>query len=210
MRQNQGKQLVGKSVKLVPYAAAHVPKYHKWMQDPEILKATASEPLSLEAKHEMQRKWVTDEDKCTFIVLDQDLITADGAPDHLEAMVGDTNLFLRESEDGAVAELEVMIAEVGSRRKGLASQAVVMMMQWALQHLGLHKFEVKIGDANAASLALFKRLGFTVVGHSDVFEETCLALEIKDAHFGMQNWEKMHLQLHDTRDADRRLQSDRT
>ena len=41
-------------------------------------------------------------------------------------------------------------------------------------------FVVKIGDSNAASLALFRKLGFQPFSHSDVFKETCLCLTLRD------------------------------
>lgn len=50
----------GKKVILVPYMKAHVPKYHQWMQDPALLQATASEPLTLEQEYDMQLSWTQD------------------------------------------------------------------------------------------------------------------------------------------------------
>lgn len=52
--------LVGERVILVPYMKEHVPKYHAWMQDPGILQATASEPLTLDQEYEMQLSWSQD------------------------------------------------------------------------------------------------------------------------------------------------------
>lgn len=52
--------VVGEKVILVPYTAAHVPKYHQWMQDPALLNATGSEPLSLDEEYQMQKSWTLD------------------------------------------------------------------------------------------------------------------------------------------------------
>jgi hypothetical protein len=38
------------------------------------------------------------------------------------------------------------------------------------------RFRAKIGEANAASQALFKRLGYVEVGRSEVFKEVTLEL----------------------------------
>lgn len=46
----------------------HVPIYHEWMKDPDLLEATGSEPLSYDEEIQMQQSWLNDETKCTFIV----------------------------------------------------------------------------------------------------------------------------------------------
>ncbi|MCO5553561.1 hypothetical protein L7F22_007084 [Adiantum nelumboides] len=89
MRVNEETVLVGSRAVLVPYRSEHVEKvrscrfqqvyalpspphckassliplqYHQWMTDPEIRQQTASEPLSLEEEHDMQRSWHLDDD----------------------------------------------------------------------------------------------------------------------------------------------------
>lgn len=62
MRENANIKIIGCSVVLIPYEAKHVKKYHKWMSNPELLKLTASEPLTLDQEYEMQETWRNDED----------------------------------------------------------------------------------------------------------------------------------------------------
>ena len=50
-------------------------------------------------------------------------------------MAGDVNLFLNDPEDRHSAEIEVMIAEPLSRGKGLAYEALVLLMLYAVTHL---------------------------------------------------------------------------
>lgn len=64
--------IVGERCVLVPYRPQHVPTYHSWMQDPDLLEATASEPLTLHEEFEMQSSWRDDPNKCTYIVLDRE------------------------------------------------------------------------------------------------------------------------------------------
>ena len=172
MRANAALTLAGERVVLVPYTRRHVPTYHAWMQSPELLAATASEPLSLEAEYAMCASWREDEDKCTFIILDR-AAAADAAAPGDEAMVGDVNLFLNDDEDASAAEIEVMVAVHSARRRGCAAEALTLLQAWSAGALGLRRFRAKIGHANTASLALFARLGYERVSSSAVFEEAC-------------------------------------
>ncbi|XP_048138771.1 N-acetyltransferase 9-like protein isoform X2 [Rhodamnia argentea] len=151
--------LEGERVILVPYTAAHVPKYHEWMQDPALLEATGSEPLSLDQEFEMQRSWTLDPLKQTFIILDKGMVDGKhgrGHP-HVEAMVGDVNIYMNDLDDPQMAEIEIMIAEPKSRGKGLGKESVLMMMAFAIKNFGIHTFRAKIGESNRASLHLFKK-----------------------------------------------------
>nr|ADK92874.1 RimL/acetyltransferase-domain protein [Hypericum perforatum] len=145
-----GVSLEGEKVIMVPYMEAHVPNYHRWMQDPLLLQATGSEPLSLQQEYQMQLSWT------------QDPLT----------MVGDVNIYMNDLDDPQLAEVEIMIAEPKSRGKGLGKETVLMMMAYAVQNLGIHVFRSKIGETNGASLQLFHKLGFAEVSRSEIFKET--------------------------------------
>ncbi|CAJ2668278.1 unnamed protein product [Trifolium pratense] len=174
--------LEGNKVILVPYMEPHVPKYHQWMQEPSLLQATASEPLSLEQEYQMQLSWSRDLNKETFIVLDKDLIVgtfSHGQP-HVEAMVGDVNIFMNDINNPRIAEVEIMIAEQSSRGKGLGKESVLIMMAFAIEKLGIKTFQVKIGESNVESINLFKKLGFVQTSHSNIFKEVTLELQITE------------------------------
>lgn len=87
-------------------------------------------------------------------------------------MVGDVNLFFHSPDEPEVPEIEVMIAEKSSRRKGLAQEAVLCMMEYAVRALNTPKFVAKILDHNLPSIRLFEKMGFVRCGHSDVFQHT--------------------------------------
>ena len=99
----------------------HVERYHAWMQDPALLEATGSEPMTMEEEVENQTSWSDDNTKCTFLVLARDRCLdvngrgwcatsaspwSDGSPvdsgfvvRNVSAMVGDVNLFLSDEDD---------------------------------------------------------------------------------------------------------------
>ncbi|KAJ7964736.1 N-acetyltransferase 9-like protein [Quillaja saponaria] len=161
---------------------AHVPKYHEWMQDPALLEATGSEPLSLNQEYQMQLSWSQDQNKQTFIILDKEMVVGDfvyGDP-HVEAMVGDVNIFMNDLDNSELAEIEIMIAEQKSRGKGLGKESVLMMMAFAVEKLGIKIFRSKIGESNGASLNLFKKMGFVETSYSKIFKEVTLELQVTE------------------------------
>jgi len=191
MRANANVTLRGSRCVLVPYRPEHVETYHAWMLDPETLAATASEPLTMEEEIEAQRSWANDETKLTFIVLDVDAAgdarrdgdgDGDGAPRaDLGVMCGDVNLYWNVADDVlASAEIEVMVAEKRSRRKGIASEALEMCMAYAWKTMHVTTFVAKIGLGNAASLALFtEKLGFRETSRETrIFREATAELSL--------------------------------
>ncbi|GLB41322.1 putative acetyltransferase (GNAT) domain containing protein [Lyophyllum shimeji] len=171
---NENTVLVGSKVVLVPYLPEHVPKYHSWMQDDELLRLTASERLSLEDEYQMQQRWRLDEDKLTFIILARESpsgkwlpmpkSTTNLSPTHPAIaalpMVGDVNMFLEgtipghdslrvvdadegeeeekddddedeEDEESQEDEDEDEDEEPAYRRKGLAREALQLMLSYA-------------------------------------------------------------------------------
>lgn len=95
------------------------------------------------------------------------------------ANTGDVNFFFNDHDDHSIAEIEVMVAEPGSRRKGIAAEALELFMAYGLQVLNISKFRAKIGESNGASLALFERIGYQEVSRSAVFKEVTLELPVE-------------------------------
>eukprot|EP00271_Cylindrocystis_brebissonii_P023280 TRINITY_DN9580_c0_g2_i2.p1 TRINITY_DN9580_c0_g2~~TRINITY_DN9580_c0_g2_i2.p1 ORF type:complete len:139 (-),score=17.94 TRINITY_DN9580_c0_g2_i2:152-511(-) len=92
-------------------------------------------------------------------------------------MAGDVNLFLNDQDDEHIAEIEVMVAEAQSRGRGLAKEALRLLMSYALSPpLSVHTFRAKIGETNSASLRLFQSLGYEEVSRSHVFSQVTLEL----------------------------------
>ena len=117
--------------------------------------------------------WADDEDKCIFIVLDRGFPDdAPGALGPAGSMAGDVNLFLNDADGAGIAELDVMIADARSRRRGLGRAAVKAMMAFAAARLpAVRGFRVRVNDDNGPSLGLFLSLGFTLESHSEIFKQ---------------------------------------
>ncbi|XP_006814750.2 N-acetyltransferase 9-like protein [Saccoglossus kowalevskii] len=162
MKLNENSLIEGKRVVLVPYKVDHVMKYHEWMQSTELQTLTASEPLTLDEEYDMQQSWWTDENKCTFIVLEKDK-WVDSKNSEIDCMCGDVNLFFNSQDDNSTAEIEIMIAENSCRGKGFGKEALLLMMNYGIQELKVRTYTAKIGCQNENSLALFKKIGFTQV-----------------------------------------------
>jgi len=190
MRTNEATVVQGPLVRLVPYRREHVPRYHAWMQDPELLELTCSEQLTLEEELANQASWHADANKCTFIMCSE----PPGAPldDLTHGMSGDVNAFFTPwdpssdepaeadtAETPLLAELEIMVAEAAQRRRGLAKQALRLFMHYVAERVPRTcAFCAKIGDANLPSIALFEQLGFTEHKRMAVFEQVELRLPI--------------------------------
>ncbi|KAK6954739.1 hypothetical protein Daesc_004708 [Daldinia eschscholtzii] len=165
MRLNENIAVSTSRILLVPYDAHHVEQYHKWMEDPSIREATASERLSLEEEYENQASWRESPDKLTFIVCAPLPQGHDGPPgaqegkkgavlagvgDAVHRMVGDVNLFLspwdgddedeqeqkeKEAKTYYTAEIDIMIADPEFRGKGLGRAAVATFLSFVRRRL---------------------------------------------------------------------------
>ena len=108
----------------------------------------------------------------TFLIVDPTLPpTPLPSTSSLGLLCGDVNLFLHPylHPNG---ELEVMVAEPLSRRKGIAAEALTLLMSYARAVYGVHGFVVKVGGENEGSLRMFReKLGFADVEYVEVFDE---------------------------------------
>ncbi|KAG5319070.1 NAT9 protein, partial [Acromyrmex heyeri] len=175
MRKNMNTRITGTNIILVPYQEKHVIKYHEWMKNPILQYLTSSEPLTLEEEFKMQKRWLEDEDKCTFIILDKHVYLT--TKNEINAMVGDTNLFLHNSQGLCVAEIEIMIAEEVNRGKRRGWESIILMLLYGTETLNINKFCAKIKLDNAVSIRMFEKLGFREEERSEVFREVTLEKE---------------------------------
>lgn len=184
MRLNEHLKLVGHHVILVPYEAKHVQKYHRWMQNEELQQLTASEPLTLEQEYAMQKSWREDDDKCTFLILDKSVYEKTGA--EIEALIGDTNIFLLEADDDGevdlkTGEIEIMIAEQPARGKRYGWESTLLMLAFGAKKLNLRRYRAITKDSNAKAIGMFTKMGFKEVKRVPVFQEVTFEKLVEDA-----------------------------
>ncbi|OXU25441.1 hypothetical protein TSAR_015704 [Trichomalopsis sarcophagae] len=98
----------------------------------------------------------------------------------LEAMIGDTNLFLNDPDDKECAEIEIMIAETTDRGKGFGLESVYLMLQYGIEKLDIKKYSAKISMDNQKSINMFTKLGFKEISRSEVFQEITLERIVDD------------------------------
>jgi len=79
---------------------------------------------------------------------------------------------------GLLAEIEVMVAVSDFRRRGIAGEAVSLLMGYAAKSLGIGRFRAKIIEKNPASLNLFRKLGFREICRKPVFGEIWLQKDV--------------------------------
>lgn len=127
----------------------HVVTYHAWLSDPDLQATTCTEPLgTLKEEFAAQEEWTKATDRFIKVI-------AVHAQDGSLKPVGDINLF--RLEDG-VWEVSLMIAAAEQRGKGLAREALQLMLDYYAEEC--RAAIAKIGHDNARSIELFKACGF--------------------------------------------------
>jgi len=191
---------VGHKIILVPYFKEHVETYHRWIQDKELRDLTATTDMTLEEAYQMQESWSHDGNKLIFIILDKTLPDTPGTGTHGGGMAGDVDLFFtneatNEGSPDQVGEINVMIAEKECRSKGLAKEALYLIMNYAVIHHRVTQFVAKISFTNAPSINFFsKSLNFKEIHRSDAFQEVTYALNVTEEVQVMLRLQTQHVE----------------
>ncbi|MDR1022327.1 MAG: GNAT family N-acetyltransferase [Prevotellaceae bacterium] len=75
------------------------------------------------------------------------------------------------------AEVGIIIYEPSFRRKGYATQAMRRLIRYAADTLYLHQLYCGVAESNAASIALFRKLGFEASGIKKDWRRNAQAFE---------------------------------
>jgi RimJ/RimL family protein N-acetyltransferase len=109
--------------------------------------------------------------ECTFIISLKGEIQDFHPCRYIDSIVGDVNLFFNDYNSDKSCEVNVMVAEVSQRRKGIAKEAIILLMQYGINRLSVQRFYCKIHETNEASLQLFICLGYREVNYVQAFQE---------------------------------------
>eukprot|EP00483_Globobulimina_turgida_P012404 UN12427 len=136
---------------------------------------TQTQPYTIDQEYEYQQEWKLDDKKYIFIILDK---TLDNSP-----MCGDINIFIiKDDKHEHIGELNIMIAENKSQRKGLATETLQLIIEFARKHLEIKTFIAKISNDNHSSIKLFKKLGFVQTDFIDAFKEYIFTLTFEETN----------------------------
>lgn len=82
-----------------------------------------------------------------------------------------------------------MVAEKRSRRKGIAKEALQLMMQYCIRFLEVTSFIAKIINTNEPSIDLFSSIGFVKLKDVPVFKEVHYVLNMEQCPL---EWSNLH------------------
>ena len=152
------------SVRLRPLEPEDLDELYKWENDPSIWKVSCTQtPFSryiLKKYIEESHRDIVEAKQLRLIIenLEEKPVGAidlfDYEPFHLRAGVG------------------ILIYDIEERRRGLATDALELLMQYCKKTLGLNQLYANIGSSNFPSINLFEKSGFRKVGIKEKWNRT--------------------------------------
>jgi RimJ/RimL family protein N-acetyltransferase len=143
--------LVGAGVELRRHDPSNYPLYARWYGDEEIWRLTswAPEPLQREA---VERLF---EDRKSSPANDSFAIHRMGE----EEPIGVISL-MNLSEANASADLSIIVGAAEDRDKGLGTEAIRVLLQYAFEELYLDRVALSVFEFNEPAIRAYEKLGF--------------------------------------------------
>lgn len=152
--QARGAFLVGERVYLRPLEAADAETLYTWVNDTELRKLAAFvTPYTLDGSREYIERVGKDKDRVWFMICRRE----DGRP------IGETGL-LRIFHPWRTADVTMIIGEKEFRGKGLASEALRLLLDYAFGELNMHRLAIGVVGFNERALAWWSKMGFRQEG----------------------------------------------
>lgn len=149
--------IIGKTTTLLPFDEKHLALVLRWVNQPDVRAGTGTGgPVSDYEHSRWYRRLIEDPMRRTFII-------GDGAGEDATpvGLIGLNNLNLRSSN---AAEYWIYIGDAPSRRRGLASEATLLILDFGFNTLALHRIYLYVMENNLAALRLYRKLGLTQEG----------------------------------------------
>lgn len=145
--------LDGENITLTSFGPQHAEQLVKWRNDENIIRYFLNpNPLKMEDHLDWyNNSYLYDDDRIDFVITDKESGEAAGT-------AGIKNIASKN------VELSYAIGNTNMRGKGLAKEAVIMLMDFAKNEYGAEKASACIHEENAASRGFILNLGFSYNG----------------------------------------------
>lgn len=153
--------LTGKNIRLRAMEPSDLDVLYEWENNPE--NWIVSNTIAPFSRHVLQ-KYIDNahldiyEARQLRLMIDR----MDPAPEH-EGIMGAIDLFDFDPHN-LRAGVGILIARKEDRMKGIATEALSMLTDYAFHTLNLHQLYCNVSEDNEASLRLFKKSGFVEIG----------------------------------------------
>ena len=145
----------GARVALGPLDDAMLPKFTRWINNFQTMRTMAMDPMPMTTQQE--RRWLesasSGRDQIVFAIYDLEDM----------ALVGSVGLFDIDHRHKS-CELGVAIMEPARRGKGLGTEAVVLITDYAIHALEMHNVQLATYAYNHAGQRAYKKAGFREYG----------------------------------------------
>jgi len=151
-------------IKYIPITREHIALRVKWIADPEINKFLATftrNDLNEKFHQTWFDKYEEKEKKGNKKIF---IIEVDGVS---VGQVGFSDI----NKDDKNAELYIVIGEKDYWGKGIGTKAIEFIHDYAFNKLRLHKINLSVHSNNSRAIALYKKIGYQVVGvyHDNIY-----------------------------------------
>ena len=144
----------GKTISLLPLQIQHLEHTRSWANDPELMRLLNRTDFVTAAEHEQWFKRLSNRDDCVYFAIE----THDG--DHHIGNIWLWDIDRRHRR----AEIRIVIGERERLGKGLGSEAIGLISDFAFLELNLHKVYAYVLSINPRARAAFEKAGFAVEG----------------------------------------------
>ncbi len=153
--------LTGKNIKLRAMEPSDLEVLYEWENDPANWKV--SNTIAPFSKHVLQ-KYIENAHLDIYEAKQLRLMIVRIDPDPGDTeIIGAIDLFDFDPLN-LKAGIGILIARKEDRMKGIATEAISILCEYAFQSLHLHQLYCNVTEDNEASLGLFEKLGFSEIG----------------------------------------------